>query len=468
MSELKKTEDTKTKRDLKSMRYISQGNKKEKAALKEREKEQKKIEEREKRRIIREQRKKEEIVKKDKTVMPEKSFKWHIQNIKSNRPKNTNKTSSIEVITTNKSNVFLKMLCVVLAVVMFFFGLNILMPMGVSETIKNFVVGIGGGKGFPVSISAATTETIVSVGSDTALLTDSTLILYKQNGKVIFNRQHGYSNPVVCSGGTRALLFDRDGNRYRIENRAETLYDLTTDNKILTADVAERGGFALVTSSEEYLCTVTVYNKNAKSMFVWNSAERRVTAISLSPTGKYLAVGTVKAENGVFCSEILIFNTKNSGQPIVSQKYDGSALLSLDYKNSGVLCVFDNMASYITKKGVKQDYSYESAEPVSFSNSSSKGATIVLRRYNDAENNVVVTFNSKFKKIYETEILKECLDVSMNGYKVAVLSKGRVFTLNRRGKITFEGDTRIDSDIILSFKHHAMVLTTTSVEYIKY
>jgi len=462
------SENKKSERNLKKMRYISQGNK-EKAAIKEREREQRKLEDREKRRKVRETRKNDEIINhsKDKNL-PKKTFKWHSSGANKAVKDTTEKKNQFEIITNNKSNAFLKLLCVALAIVMFVFGMNILMPMGISETFKNFVVGVGGGDGFPVSISAATTETIVPVSGDTALLTDSTLMLYKQNGKVIFNRQHGYSNPVVCSGGSRALLFDRDGNRYRIENRAETLYELNVEDSILTADVADRGSYALVTSSKEYLCTVTVYNKNAESVFVWNSAERRVSSISLSSTGKYLALGTIKAENGVFCSELLIFNIKKSVQPIVTQKFDGSAMLSVDYKSSGVLCVLDNMASFVTKKGVRQDYSYDSAEPVSFCNSSAKGATIVLRRYNDAENNLVVTFNNRFKILYENEVLKECLDVSMCGNKVAVLHKGGVTAFGGRGKITFEGETRVDSDKILSYKHHAMVLTTTSVEYIKY
>ena len=466
MSESKHAEKKKKERNLKSMRFISQGEK-EKAAIKEREKEQRKLEEREKRRKIREQRKKGDVISKevdDNNL--KKTFKWSFSHkVKAN---SSSDNSSMEVIVTNRNNVFFRIICIILAIVMFVFGLNILMPMGISETLKNFVVGIGGGDGFPVSVSAASTENVISVGGDTALLTDSTLMLYKQNGKVIFNRQHGYSNPVVCSGGSRALLFDRDGKRYRIDNRAETLYDLTTEDNILTADVSDRGYYALVTSSEEYLCTVTVYNKNAKSMFVWNSAERRVSSVSLSSTGKYLAVGTLKAENGVLCSEILIFNTQKSGQPIVSQKYDGSALVSLDYKSSGVICVFDNMASYITKKGVREDYSFDSAEPIAVANSSSKGTAVVLRRYNDAENNLVVSFNSRFKKMYENELLKECVDVSMCGTKVAVLTKGDVIAYNGRGKIVFEGETRVDSNTILSYKHHAMVLTTTSVEYIKY
>ncbi len=462
MSESKHIEKKKNDRNLKGMRFISQGEK-EKAAIKQREKEQRKLEEREKRRKFREQRKNEDVIQKDNIDNNlKKTFRW---NFKTNTSNNKN---NMEVIVTNRNNLFFKILCIVLAVVMFFFGLNILMPMGISETVKNFVVGVGGGDGFPVSISAASTETVVSVGGDTALLTDSTLMLYKQNGKIIFNRQHGYSNPALCSGGSRALLFDRGGKRYKIENRAETLYDLTTKDNIITADMSNRGCFALVTSSEEYLCNVTVYNKNAKSMFVWNSAERRVSAVSLSSTGKYLAVGTIKAENGVFCSEILIFNTQKSGQPIVVQKYEDSALVSLDFKSSGVICVFDNMASYINKKGVREDYSFESAEPIAISNSSSKGTAIVLRRYNDAENNLVVSFNSRFKKIYENELLKECVDISMCGSKVAVLTKGEIVAYTRRGKVSFEGETRVDSDIILSYKHHAMVLTTTSVEYIKY
>ena len=65
------------------------------------------------------------------------------------------------------------------------------------------------------------------------------------------------------------------------------------------------------------------------------------------------------------------------------------------------------MMSYISRKGTRKDESFGSAQLISYHNSSKKGAAVVLNRYNDTHNNLLLSVDSVFKKTVETEINKE-------------------------------------------------------------
>ena len=88
-----------------------------------------------------------------------------------------------------------------------FIVLNIAIPIGLIDATGEFFAGFSAsGPGFPLDISAASGRLISGVGSDVALLCDSTVMLYTSSGKQIYNRPHGFSNPAAATSRYRVLV----------------------------------------------------------------------------------------------------------------------------------------------------------------------------------------------------------------------------------------------------------------------
>ena len=96
---------------------------------------------------------------------------------------------------------------------------NSLAPAGLIELVETATAGFGTGNGFPQDIGATTDQSIATVGNSIAVLTDTSLLLYKNDGYKVLERQHGYSSPVLSASTSRMLVYDRGGTKLRSRYR---------------------------------------------------------------------------------------------------------------------------------------------------------------------------------------------------------------------------------------------------------
>ena len=107
--------------------------------------------------------------------------------------KNDKKISVIIGGKLKRAAKFKKLLAAAAVLLTAFIVLNIAIPIGLIDATGEFFAGFSAsGPGFPLDISAASGRLISGVGSDVALLCDSTVMLYTASGKQIYTRPHGF------------------------------------------------------------------------------------------------------------------------------------------------------------------------------------------------------------------------------------------------------------------------------------
>lgn len=344
--------------------------------------------------------------------------------------------------------------------------INALVPITIWEYTQNVFAGSGTGEGFPVSVSASNTNYIVPVGSDIALLGDSALFLYKSNGKLLFQRQHGYSDPGICSSVSRVMVYDRGGNRLRIENRAKTVLTMETGGNITTAAMADNGCFAVVTRGTNYVSEVTAYNAKGEQVFVWRSAGRQVMGVTLSDNGKFMAVSTLSVENnGQEISTVLLFNVKQE-TPIVEEVYQGCLPYSLDWKEESVMALFSDRVSAITKEGVRTDQTFEGGTAICFDNRNTYGMVLVLGMYQDTHNNRLLVLDEQMNKLSQTELNVEVKGVSAKGNHVSVLADQQVLFFTKEGEANGEAALTTDGNYLVCKGTSAVVLGSDTLQLV--
>ncbi len=340
---------------------------------------------------------------------------------------------------------------------------NSLVPISIWEYAGNVFASSGSGDGFPVSISPSDTNAVLSVGSDVALLGDSSLTLYKSNGKVLFQRQHGYSNPAMCSCTARVMVYDRGGKNLRVENRAKTLMMKETEGTITTACMARNGRFAVVTRGLNYVSDVTVYDSDGNQTFVWHSAGRQVMGVSLSDNGRYMGVVTLQVEGGQGVAEVLVFDTRK-GLTLAQQRFEGSVPVSVDMKGNVAVAILNDRVVSVTKSGVTAQYPFEGGSVTCFDNHNDYGTVLVLGMYQDSRNNRLLILDEDLDIISETEVEREVLGVSAKGNRVSLLSSGQVLFYSRGGKPKGESPLETDGKYLVCKGNFAIVLGTDTLQ----
>lgn len=398
---------------------------------------------------------KKPIAKKEKTGRPAFSAKDTVDKVK----------GGFQVIVGGRRKKLTRIVAVAAAVLAVVIAVNAMVPISMGEYLQNVLAGIGTGGGFPVAVSSSDANRILSVGSDVALLEDSSFKLYKSNGKLLCDRQHGYANPAMTACSARVLVYDRGSKGVRLENRAKTLFSLEAKGAITTACMAHNGYFGLVTRGSDSVSDVTVYNPKGKEKFVWHSRSRQVTAAALSDNGKYLAVATLHVENGQSVAGITLFNTRK-GVVLAEETASGSIPVSLDVKGSRAVALFDDMAMSLTKSGKRTDFSYDGGTLTCFDNHNDSFAVLVLAMYQDTRNSRVVTLNKKAEVIGQSDLPYEAYAVSAKGGSVALLSEQSVLFCNKKGALKKQAALKSDAITLLCKGNRAIVLGAEQMEEI--
>ena len=345
--------------------------------------------------------------------------------------------------------------------------INTLVPISITEYMENLFAGKGTGDGFPVAISPSNTNYIVPVGSDIAFLGDSSLILYKSNGKVLFERQHGYSSPGIVSCSSRVMVFDRGGKQLRIENRAKTVITKETEGNITTAAMADNGTFAVVTRGMNYISEVTAYNAKGEQLFVWHSAGRQVWGVALSDNGRYMAVSTLTVENGQEVTGIVFFDLKKE-TPLWEETYQGSSFYSIDVKDDVVMALLSDRISVITVDGVRVDEVFEGGSVTCFDNRNNFGLVVVLGMYQDSNNNRLLVLTPEMTKLCQLELDQEIKGVSAKGNTLSLLASQKVLFFTTEGEKKGEGKLETDGNYLVCKGNFAVVLGSDTMQEVSY
>lgn len=224
-----------------------------------------------------------------------------------------------------------------------------LAPAALSEWVNNAVTGGEGGDGFPVAITGSNVCTMQAVGGQTAVLTDTSLLMYNDRGGEVVSRGHTYADPLLDTSGSYALVAELGGTRYMLGTKKETVHTGQVNNVILGAAVDSEGRVALATeSSRSYMSEVLVLDRTGGEIFHWYSVDLTVVDVALSPNGKRVAVLGLSAENGEMKSTLLIFRLSGS-QTAAEYSYSatGPMMAAIHYYGNGCVAAVGDTQAWV-------------------------------------------------------------------------------------------------------------------------
>lgn len=316
--------------------------------------------------------------------------------------------------------------------------LQLSFPTGIIDQAKVIGAAIGA-QSFPVSMSGSNTLNCEERGSLFYTLSDTSLESYNNGGKNIIKSQHGLSNPVLRASATRALLFDQGGVSFKIYGPKELIFDETTENSIISVNIARCGAYAIATRAKDYASTVTVYSKKGEKVYQWNSSVEIVSDVALSPDGKKLAVAVFGSNNGEYISKVYVL-TFDSATPVHTSEYSGEFIYSLQTNvNKGFYVVYGGGTDYISwrKYTVKK---FTTENDVRLYRGNSRHSLVVTTRSSDKKDNTLTLFNKKGESVSEIKWQQSITDATLVGNHILILSDTSIYMLDKNGKTVRRGE----------------------------
>lgn len=308
-------------------------------------------------------------------------------------------------------------------------------PEEFTETIENFFTSATANH-FPVTLSSGNFQDAASMGSNLAVVTDTSFFLYSSAGTQLAWRQHGMNDPQISASGSRVLLYDRGGKQFRVERRFDEPVSETAASAIVSGTMGASGNFAIATESSAYLGELIVYDAQGKPIFHWYDTSGRILTAALSPDGNSVAAIEIGAQNGDIVSTVDVFHL-NSTKPVSKKQIAGVLLFSIQYNSNGLItAVGDKQTVFLDGSGKQTgQYAYGTRQISCYANSGGSTA-LVFDHYENgttASQLVPLAVDSKTLGTKSVNISGKIESVYAGASGIAALSSGMVWLGDRNG-----------------------------------
>lgn len=160
-------------------------------------------------------------------------------------------------------------------------------------------------------------------------------------------RPHTFSAPILKTAGKYAVLAETGSTRLSLETRAQTLWSVTLEHPIISADVSRNGTTAVITSGgQSYNAEIVVFDKKGKEIYR-RSRKRQAVDVAVSPGGDRVAIASIAAENGAIKSYLEIFTFAADKDAAFTHEASGILLAAVDYLASGQTVAVGDTALWI-------------------------------------------------------------------------------------------------------------------------
>lgn len=193
-------------------------------------------------------------------------------------------------------------------------------------------------KNLPYNIDASQNVKLINFNNRLGVLTPGSFtVLDGKTADEEYTFAHGYSNPVLASGGIYSLVYDQGGNNYRIDTVSQSVYEEVLDSTILCADVAKNGAAAIATASKEKLCDIKVFSLSLEKKLDISISDGYIIDIAVSDNGKQVAAVAARSADADLITTVMFFNTDGTQGASVELPSGSPADIRFDGKSVWVV-----------------------------------------------------------------------------------------------------------------------------------
>ena len=320
----------------------------------------------------------------------------------------------------------------------------------ISNFIRYGIFNMDSDQRFPVqnrdeSISSGN---FCRMGQDLCYATDSKLQTLNNYGVRMLTETHGYSSPYLVCSDKYSLLYNLGGTEFRINTLSDHVYTGNAANKILVADITDKGVYALVTQKDGYLSKLYVYDSddNDNLLYAYSFGDYYVTSVSLKPNGKMAVVAGISAHNGNEISSLYVLDFYKDS-PAQFVELEDTVIYDVQFLGSTYAAAVGSKGAYVIDTGdgdvEMTDFEGKTLTAYTF-NTDTDTFSVSLSRSGDGRNCDIWSFDSDgdLSKSFSTDLRV----ISISSYKgrVALLTTDTVYLYSKGGDQVGKEDAGID------------------------
>lgn len=284
---------------------------------------------------------------------------------------------------------------------------------------------------------AAVSNRFAVVEDRLAVLSTSSLRLLNSSGGEVWSVPVKMDAPAIVSGGGRAVAYDVGGTQlYLIDSEGEVLsLEAHEDEPLISARLNDKGWLVVTAERRNYKGWVAVYDEVGEQVFEFNSSRRYVTDAYVTDDGKYLAAVTLGQEDGVFVSNVVIYDLTKE-DPIANYNISDGLVAEIGQQGSALTTVSDTCLTFGGIDGaVHGTYRYQDEFLREYDLGGEDFVVLQLNRYQSGSVGRVVCVDPNGTELGNLDVKREILDLSAAGRYLAVLYMDSLVIYNREMQV---------------------------------
>jgi hypothetical protein len=182
-------------------------------------------------------------------------------------------------------------------------------------------------------------------------LSGDRFVLYDKAGREKVSRAVSFEEPALAVAGKKVIAYDRVQNTAIAADAGGVLAELPGVE--LAAAGNARGQYILVTNEKGYRGSAAVYDHKDRLTYKWFSAEHIIFAVSLSPSGKRMAVAAV-GQQGETVSARITFLEPGRAEPLGFAEFEDQLPLAAYSPDNNHVCIIAESGVYFYTDDGKQ------------------------------------------------------------------------------------------------------------------
>ena len=272
-----------------------------------------------------------------------------------------------------------------------------------------------------------------ALGNRLVVLSDVSVCLLDQNGGEAWSAPVNMANPAMAQGGGRVVAYDVGGTElYVLDENGEALH-LTSDisSAFLSATLNRKGMLAVTAEKPGLKGSAVVYGDAMQELFAFNSSQRFLMDAYVTDDGGYLAAVVLGQEEGVFVSNVILYDLTQEA-PLADYDVTGGLVLSIGQTGDYLATVSDTCLTFASLMGsVRAVYSYGGSFLRDYDLNGDGFAVLLLNQYQSGNVGRLVTVDDSGRELGSLDIRQEIRDISAAGRYLAVLYTDSLVVYNQ-------------------------------------
>ena len=301
-----------------------------------------------------------------------------------------------------------------------------------------------------------------------AVAGNNALTVFTATGRQTVSQNLSYQNPVAVGSGKYLLVYELGGLQYSLYNSYAQIHKGSSEYPILGAAVSESGMFALVSASESYPSTVSLYNDRFSLVNRYNKIGY-VMDVSINEKGNRIAILSSTPKNGVFESELMICKPGKEEAEAVVELGDVMGWRCQFTENDRISVLHESGVAFLSAKGkLESEFNFGGKVPLAI-DCGRNGVALCLAESENSSKKSLIIFDKSGKVLYNDAVLGAVNQIARSGNTLYWLSNTGVHRLDvQSGRILFEECDVLQKTLMAPSESEALLCSPKKADYIDF